>query len=203
MLIRQTSANDKEISGKKTGLLEIKLRRLFFSSLLTRHRLSINGSRKRETSSGEYRVTKLPFQMWAAGELSYTWSLLEQRVYRQTESTVWESIHLIIQAQPGSKICPSLLRKSFPMNLSLYNSADAQLGQSNVNKKIHLNKISCCCVITFAFTFLHFYGYWYHRSKEKCDSQICVVSSGGSWPQRLSSITTFPVPWNVCFFSSQ
>lgn len=37
--------------------------------------------------------------MWAAGELSYTWSLLKQRVYRQTESTAWESIHFIIQAQ--------------------------------------------------------------------------------------------------------
>lgn len=66
---------------------------VFFSpSTFTRHMTGSVESGKTETSSGEYRVTKLPNQMWAAEELCSTWSLLKERTHRQTERTVWESI---------------------------------------------------------------------------------------------------------------
>lgn len=147
--------------------------------------------------------------MWAAGEPSCTWSLLKESVRRQTQRKLCGSLYfrptLCHIGRAGVKNIKILnYWKNFSMKWSLYNSPNkivlmncTQLPLSGVN---HL-----CINFPPSFSSIQikqFYGCWYHRSKEECDSQIHVVSSRGSGPQRPSSITTFLVPPNVSFVLS-
>lgn len=75
-------------------LIEIKLGRLLFFSFffLTRHKIEYRW-KWRGKQARVSRVTKLPYQMWAAGEPSCTWSLLKESVRRQTQRKLCGSLY--------------------------------------------------------------------------------------------------------------